>query len=70
MLKQTQKFWAKNDMNLLSDVVSSQAPIDIFKQSHVPQVLFKEVPNKVNAVVHCNDQVLQREAEAKFGYRN
>ena len=70
LLKQSQKFWAKNDLNLLSDVVHSEAPIDVFKQTHVPQVGFKEVPNKVNSVVHCGDEALIREAEAKFGYRN
>merc|ERR1712241_1023045 len=58
LLKQTQQYWAKNDEALLSDMQHTMAPIDVFKQMHVPKAGQKEVPSKVNFAQHCPDEVL------------
>ena len=58
LLKQTQQYWAKNDLNLLSDMVHDEAPLDFFKQTHVPKEGFKNIPSKVNELTHCSDEAL------------
>ena len=70
LLQQSQKFWAKNDLNLLSDTQPVPPPIDPFKVDHIPKQGLKEVPSKINEVVHCSDEQLQKQADVKFGYRN
>ena len=35
LLKQTQKYWAKNDDTLLADMQHEPAPVDPFKNTHV-----------------------------------
>ena len=47
-----------------------QAPIDFFKQTHVPKQGIKEVPQKINDLVHCDDQALLKENDVKAGHRN
>ena len=69
-MKQSQKFWAKNDLNLLADVSYDVPPQDIFKQTHVPKQGIKEVPTKPNMLTHCSDEALMKEAEIASGYRN
>ena len=56
LLQQSQKFWAKNDLNLLADTLPVPPPQDPFKETHVPKQGFKEVPAKINDVVHCSDE--------------
>jgi len=63
LLKQSQKFWAKNDLNLLANVSHEMPPMDVFKQTHVPKQGLKEVPVKPNELTHCSDEALQKEAE-------
>ena len=46
------------------------APQDIFKVEYHAKQGIKDVPTKINAVVHCSDEALQKEADVKSGYRN
>ena len=47
LLKQSQQFWAKNDLNLLADVTDQEIPIDTFKEARVPKAGEKLWPDKV-----------------------
>jgi len=46
------------------------APQDRFKLEYTAKMGIKEVPTKINKVVHCSDEALQKEADVKSGYRN
>ena len=67
LLKQTQQFWAKNDMNLLADVSHELPPSDVFKEVHVAKQGLKEIPAKINELTHCADDAFQNQvAHIKF----
>ena len=36
----------------------------------MPKQGMKEVPSKINDVIHCPDEVLQKPSEITYGYRN
>ena len=46
-LKETQKYWAKNDELRLADVKSELGPIDPFKSTYTKKQLKDEVADKV-----------------------
>ena len=46
------------------------APIDSFKQTHVPKQGFKEVPKKVNETLYCEDEALTKQPDVSHGYRH
>jgi len=70
LLKQTQQFWAKNDMNLLADVSHELPPSDVFKEVHVAKQGLKEIPAKINELTHCADDAFQNQVDVNPGYRN
>lgn len=47
-----------------------QAPQDTFKIDYVPKMGIKDVPTKINNVLHCSNDVFKKEAEITSGYRN
>ncbi len=49
-LLQTQKYWAKPDRHLLSDVSAAPAPADLFKTAYVPRKRRDELPCKINTI--------------------
>ena len=63
LLKQTQQYWAKNDNTLLADVSHAVPPSDPFKDAYFAKEGFKEVPTKINAMVHCSDEALMKEVD-------
>ena len=70
VLKQNQKFWAKNDLILLGDKTNDGAPKDALKTSMYQKQAVKEAMPKVTSLVHCADEDLKTEPSAKFGYKN
>lgn len=60
LLKQSQQYWAQNDLNLLADMSHQPAPTDPFKETYFAKMGIKEVPKKINDVVHCDDEALQK----------
>ena len=70
VLKQSQKFWAKNDLILLGDKTNEGAPKDQLKTSMYKKQPAKEAVPKVTSLVHCADEDLKTEPSAKFGYKN
>ena len=69
LLKQNQKFWATNDEMLLADKSYDMAPIDIFKQTHVPKAGEKLVPDKPNSLTHCKNEDMLAIPEMKKGFK-
>lgn len=70
LLKQSQQFWAKNDLQLLSDVQHEVAPIDPFKVTHVPKNVTLDVPDKINTVSRGPDGLTATDADVKAGYKH
>lgn len=46
------------------------APTDPFKDTYFAKMGIKEVPKKINDVVHCDDAALQKQNDITSGYRN
>lgn len=69
LLKQNQKFWAKNDINLLTDVTGEEMPIDVFKSGRVPIQLHKPLPEKPNLIQHVADKDMKENPGIKIGYQ-
>lgn len=70
-LKQSQQYWAKNDLNLLSDVTLDMAPIDPFKESHISKIASKDIPAKVNEIHYTSDEALNRSPDTEApGFRH
>ena len=51
-------------------MVHDPAPQDNFKVEYHAKQGIKDVPTKINSVVHCSDEALQKEVDVKSGYRN
>ena len=69
LLKQNQKYWATNDNMLISDTLETAGPQDFFKQTHVPKMGEKLVPDKPTNLVHCSDEQLLSIPEVKRGHK-
>lgn len=54
ILKESHKYWAKNDMMRLADVNADNeaAPVDPFKQEHVPQKYKFDITPHVHTITH------------------
>ena len=46
-MRETNKFWAKNDEMKLSDVKSDFGPVDPFKNTYTKKMLKNEITDKV-----------------------
>lgn len=46
------------------------APQDRFKELYTAKMGIKEVPTKINGVVHCSNEALLKEVDVTSGYRN
>ena len=55
-MKETKKFWAKNDEMKLADVKEHVGPQDPFRQTYVKKVIKDDVPPKISTISHWNDQ--------------
>jgi hypothetical protein len=53
-MKETQKYWAKNDQMRLADVSADYkaAPLDHFKVEHVPQKYKFNITPNVQSITH------------------
>ena len=56
LLKQTNKYWAKNDEMLLGDVKQEGGPFDPFKIGRVQKPGTKEVSDKVTNINHVDNR--------------
>ena len=70
LLKQNQKFWAKNDLTLIADHTKDSAPKDPLKTSMYRKMAELEGPPKITTVVHCPDEVLLKDPDVKLGHKH
>mmetsp|Transcript_21789 Transcript_21789/g.33677 ORF Transcript_21789/g.33677 Transcript_21789/m.33677 type:complete len:108 (-) Transcript_21789:253-576(-) len=69
LLKQEQKYWAKNDQVKLAETSCDQAPIDPFKTDHFPQKSKFVVPQKVTDANHWANHDKIGDPELHKGWR-
>ena len=51
-------------------MMHEEAPQDRFKETHVAKQGIKAIPNKINDLVHCDDDALLKQPDITSGYRN